>query len=177
MFLWIIIGFDPVITKLFARGMGITLCSSRKFVLNTMSNSSILTIAKWVRPIKVPNLMRVFFATPKTGKAVKLMIFIFPTSWCQRIFNHFALVSVMELWVALESPVVFLVTLWLTQTSTYIKLQSISSVVSSTLFWKGRQYVPFHPQVADIFTKSVSRPLFELFRSKFYVRSSSMINL
>ena len=39
------------------------------------------------------------------------------------------------------------------------------------------QYVPSHLQVADIFTKSVSKPLFELFRSKLHVRSNPTLNL
>ena len=39
------------------------------------------------------------------------------------------------------------------------------------------QYVPSHLQVADIFTKSVSRPLFEFFRSKLHVRSNPMLSL
>jgi hypothetical protein len=39
------------------------------------------------------------------------------------------------------------------------------------------QYVPSHLQVADIFTKSVSRPLFEFFRSKLHVRSNPTLSL
>uniref|UniRef100_A0A2N9HKD0 Uncharacterized protein n=1 Tax=Fagus sylvatica TaxID=28930 RepID=A0A2N9HKD0_FAGSY len=39
------------------------------------------------------------------------------------------------------------------------------------------QYVPSHLQVADIFTKSVSRPLFDFFRSKLHVRSNPTLSL
>ncbi|XP_034674794.1 uncharacterized mitochondrial protein AtMg00810-like [Vitis riparia] len=39
------------------------------------------------------------------------------------------------------------------------------------------QYVPSHFQVADIFTKSVSKPLFELFPSKLHVRSNPKLSL
>uniref|UniRef100_A0A2N9GCL0 Integrase catalytic domain-containing protein n=1 Tax=Fagus sylvatica TaxID=28930 RepID=A0A2N9GCL0_FAGSY len=39
------------------------------------------------------------------------------------------------------------------------------------------QYVPSHLQVADIFTKSVSRPLFEFFRSKLHVCSNPTLSL
>uniref|UniRef100_A0A2N9JAS4 Reverse transcriptase Ty1/copia-type domain-containing protein n=1 Tax=Fagus sylvatica TaxID=28930 RepID=A0A2N9JAS4_FAGSY len=39
------------------------------------------------------------------------------------------------------------------------------------------QYVPSHLQVADIFTKSVSQPLFEFFRSKLHVRSNPTLSL
>ena len=39
------------------------------------------------------------------------------------------------------------------------------------------QYVPSHLQVADIFTKSVSRPLFEFFRSKLHIRSNPTLSL
>uniref|UniRef100_A0A2N9GUK4 Reverse transcriptase Ty1/copia-type domain-containing protein n=1 Tax=Fagus sylvatica TaxID=28930 RepID=A0A2N9GUK4_FAGSY len=39
------------------------------------------------------------------------------------------------------------------------------------------QYVPSHFQVADIFTKSVSRPLFEFFRSKLHVHSNPTLSL
>ncbi|XP_022867831.1 uncharacterized protein LOC111387502 [Olea europaea var. sylvestris] len=39
------------------------------------------------------------------------------------------------------------------------------------------QYVPSHLQVADIFTKSVPRPLFELFRSKLHVQSNPTLSL
>ncbi|KAF5462625.1 hypothetical protein F2P56_018614 [Juglans regia] len=39
------------------------------------------------------------------------------------------------------------------------------------------QYVPSHLQVADLFTKSVSRSLFEFFRTKLHVRSNPTLNL
>ncbi|XP_068644640.1 secreted RxLR effector protein 161-like [Aristolochia californica] len=39
------------------------------------------------------------------------------------------------------------------------------------------QFVPSHLQVADIFTKSVSRPLFEFFRSKLHVCSNPTLRL
>uniref|UniRef100_A0A2N9IZ37 Reverse transcriptase Ty1/copia-type domain-containing protein n=1 Tax=Fagus sylvatica TaxID=28930 RepID=A0A2N9IZ37_FAGSY len=39
------------------------------------------------------------------------------------------------------------------------------------------QYVPSHLQVADIFTKSVSRSLFEFFRSKLHVHSNPTLSL
>ena len=39
------------------------------------------------------------------------------------------------------------------------------------------QYVPSHLQVADIFTKSVSQPLFEFFQSKLHVHSNPTLNL
>lgn len=39
------------------------------------------------------------------------------------------------------------------------------------------QYVPSHLQIDDIFTKSVSKPLFELFRSKLHVCSNPMLSL
>ena len=133
-FVWIIVGFDPVITKLFARGMGMTLCSSRKSIHKTMSKSPILTITKSVRLVQVPSLMGVLFTTPKMGNYVELMAFVFPMSWCQRIFKCFASVSVMKLWVAPESTIVLLATLWFTQISTYISPCSIASFVSSTVF-------------------------------------------
>ena len=39
------------------------------------------------------------------------------------------------------------------------------------------QYVPSHLQVAEIFTKSVSRSLFEFFRSKLHVHSNPTLSL
>ena len=39
------------------------------------------------------------------------------------------------------------------------------------------QYVPSHLQVADIFTKSISRPIFEFFRSKLHVCSNPTLSL
>ncbi|RVW78751.1 Retrovirus-related Pol polyprotein from transposon RE1 [Vitis vinifera] len=39
------------------------------------------------------------------------------------------------------------------------------------------QYVPSHLQVADIFTKSVSRPLFEFSRFKLHIRSNPTLSL
>ena len=39
------------------------------------------------------------------------------------------------------------------------------------------QYVPSHLQVADIFTKTVSQPLFEFFQSKLHVHSNPTLNL
>ena len=39
------------------------------------------------------------------------------------------------------------------------------------------QYVPFHLQVADIFTKSVPRPLFQFFQSKLHVCSNPTLSL
>lgn len=39
------------------------------------------------------------------------------------------------------------------------------------------QYVPSHLQVADIFTKSVPRPLFQFFCSKLHVYSNPMLSL
>ena len=39
------------------------------------------------------------------------------------------------------------------------------------------QYVPSHLQVVDLFTKSVSRPLFDFFRAKLHVCSNPTLNL
>ena len=47
-------------------------------------------------------------------------------------------------------------------------------VISSKL---RTQYVPSYLQVANIFTKSISRSLFEFFRSKLHVRSNSTLSL
>ena len=48
------------------------------------------------------------------------------------MFKCFASVSVVKLWVASESTIVFSTILWLTQTSTHISLHSIDCSISST---------------------------------------------
>ena len=52
------------------------------------------------------NLSVVFLSIPRIGKATELMAFIFPESRCHLMFNRFASVSVMKLWVAPESIIV-----------------------------------------------------------------------
>ena len=71
-----IVELDPVTTKNFFRDIEMTLCSSRKLFLNTMSNSSILKITKLVCLVQVPILIRVLFAIPGVGRTGELMIFI-----------------------------------------------------------------------------------------------------
>ena len=106
-----IVGLDIVTAKNFASGMGMILCSSKKFIPNTMLKSSIFTVTKSVYPVQVHSLIKVLYATSKTSRAAKLTAFIFPLSRCQRMFKRFASNSVMKLWVSPKSTMVFLAAL------------------------------------------------------------------
>ena len=63
------VGLWSLITKHFASGIGITLCSRRKSISSTTSKSSMRTTTRSNSPVQAPNLKGTLLETPTIGKA------------------------------------------------------------------------------------------------------------
>lgn len=103
------VGVSHVMTKHIAKGIGITLCTMRNFILNTTSKSSKLTTTKSILPFQAPALSDTHRATPKTERVVELTAFIFLVSLDHCKFNRQASTSINKLLVNPKSTIVLFV--------------------------------------------------------------------
>ncbi|XP_023006017.1 beta-fructofuranosidase, insoluble isoenzyme 1-like [Cucurbita maxima] len=74
----ITVGLRSAITKNFASGIGITLCSKRNSIPSTTLKLSMRTTTRSNSPVQAPNLKGTLLETPTIDKASELKTFIFP---------------------------------------------------------------------------------------------------